>query len=310
MSMLIIANPAAGANRGAKIIPLLEEILKKMGVGYSIAISRYKGEEVNLAKEGMEKGFKLIVALGGDGTINQVVNGIMWSIRVAEASGHPPLQSLLGIIPAGTGSDLVKTLNIPVKIEDAVSVLLNGRERLIDIGEIRCAAWQEARYFINISGIGIDAVTVRELEYAKRVVSGSLAYFYALLRALWKYHGLTLRIKIEEKDIRSFAYLVAVANGRFFGGGFKIAPDAEPSDGLFEICIIEKVNILRTFLNLYSVIKGRHANLPEVKMFKGKEIAISSDYLMPLEIDGEIGGEAKEYHISIHHKALKIIIPN
>lgn len=307
--MLIIANPAAGSNRGAKIIPLLEEILKKRGVGYSIAITRYKGQEIELAEDGIKKGYKLIVALGGDGTINQVVNGIMGSAGVVGASGHSPLQPLLGIIPAGTGSDLVKTFNMPVRLEDAVSVLINGKEGLIDIGEIQCAAWHGVRYFINIAGIGIDAVTVMELEQAKRFIRGRPAYFYALLRALWRYHGLSIRIKIEEKDIASFAYLVAIANGRFFGGGFRIAPEAEPSDGIFDICIIEKVNILRTFLNLYSVIKGRHANLPEVKMFKGNEIVISSDYLMPLEIDGEVGGEAKEYHISIHHNALKIMIP-
>lgn len=295
--MLIIANPAAGANRASKIIPLVEEILKKKGINYVLEITRCKGDEIGIAGKGIKNGFNLIVALGGDGTINQVVNGITGS------------GVTLGIIPAGTGSDLVKTLNIPVKIEDSVSVLLNGRERLLDIGEIKGKAWRESRYFINIAGIGIDAVTVKELEYAKTIFKGKPAYFYALFRALKKYRGLTLKIKMKDINISVLAYLTAVANGRFFGGGFKITPDADTGDGLFDICIVEKVGIIKTLLNLTKVIKGTHAKIREVRMFRSDKVIISSDCLMPVEIDGEVEKEDTEYYFKIHPKVLKVIAP-
>ncbi len=295
--MLIIANPAAGANKASKIIPLTEEILKKKGIEYVLEITQCKGDEIGIAREGIKRGFKLIAALGGDGTVNQVVNGIVGS------------GVTLGVIPAGTGSDLVKTLNIPVKTEDAVDVLLNGKERLIDIGEIKGKAWKESRYFINIAGIGIDAVTVKELEYAKTIFKGKPAYFYALFRALKKYRGLTLKIKMKDINISVFAYLTAVANGKFFGGGFKITPDADTGDGLFDICVVEKAGIIKTLLNLTKVIKGTHAKIPEVRMFRADKVIISSDCLMPVEIDGEVGGEDAEFSFKINSKALKVMIP-
>ncbi|MEK6680054.1 MAG: diacylglycerol kinase family protein [Nitrospirota bacterium] len=293
--MLIIANPAAGVNRASKIIPLVEEILKKKGIDYVLVITRCKGDETGIARKGIKNGFNMIAALGGDGTVNQVVNGIMGS------------GVTLGIIPAGTGSDLVKTLNIPVKVEDAVDVLLNGKEHLIDIGEIKGKTWGESRYFINIAGIGIDAVTVKELEYAKTIFKGKPAYFYALFRALKKYRGLTLKIKMKDINISVLAYLTAIANGRFFGGGFKITPDADTADGLFDICIVEKVGIIKTLLNLAKVIKGTHTKIREVRMFRSDKVIISSDCLMPVEIDGEIGEEDTEYFFKIHPKALKVM---
>ncbi len=301
--MLIIANPAAGANRASKIIPLVEDILKKKGIDYVLEITRCKGEETGIAMDGIKKGFKLIAALGGDGTVNQVVNGIMGS---AGAIHELPA---LGIIPAGTGSDLVKTLNIPVKIEDAVDVLLNGKERLIDIGEIKGKAWRESRYFINIAGIGIDAVTVKELEYAKTVFKGKLAYFYALFRALKSYQGLQLKIEMKDIKVSVLAYLAAVANGKFFGGGFKITPDADTYDGLFDICIVEKVGIIKTLLNLTKVIKGTHAKISEVKIYRADNIIISSDSPMPVEIDGEVEKEDTEYYFKVNPKALNVMIP-
>lgn len=295
--MLIIANPAAGANKASKIIPLVEEILKKKGLDYVLEITRCKGDETGIARDGIKKGFKLITALGGDGTVNQVVNGIMGS------------GVTLGIIPAGTGSDLVKTLNIPVKTEDAVDVFLNGKEHLIDIGEIKGKTWDENRYFINIAGIGIDAVTVKELEYAKTIFKGKLAYFYALFRALKKYRGLTLKIRMKDINISVLAYLTAVANGRFFGGGFKITPDADTADGLLDICIVEKVGIIKTLLSLSKVIKGSHAKIPEVRMFRADNIIISSDSPMPVEIDGEVAEDDTEFSFKINPKALKVMIP-
>lgn len=295
--MLIIANPTAGANKASKIIPLVEEILKKKGIDYVFEITRCKGDETGIARDGIKKGFKLITALGGDGTVNQVVNGIMGS------------GVTLGIIPAGTGSDLVKTLNIPVKTEDAVDVFLNGKEHLIDIGEIKGKTWDENRYFINIAGIGIDAVTVKELEYAKTIFKGKLAYFYALFRALKKYRGLTLKIKMKDINISVLTYLTAVANGRFFGGGFKITPDADTADGLLDICIVEKVGIIKTLLSLSKVIKGSHAKIPEVRMFRADNIIISSDSPMPVEIDGEVAEDDTEFSFKINPKALKVMIP-
>lgn len=301
--ILIIANPAAGANRASKMIPLVKDILKNKGIDYALEITRCKGDEIAIARKGVKNGFDLIAALGGDGTVNQVVNGIMGS--VGAVSELPTL----GIIPAGTGSDLVKTLKIPVITEDAVDVLLTGREYLIDIGEIKGKTWKEGRYFINIAGIGIDAVTVKELEYAKAIFKGRLAYFYALFRALKSYHGLQLKIEIKDINIHVFAYLTAVANGKFFGSGFKITPDADTCDGLFDICVVEKVGIIKTLLNLMKVIKGTHTKIPEVRMFRADNIIISSDNPMPVEIDGEVGGEDAEFSFKMNPKALKVMIP-
>ncbi|MDZ7799033.1 MAG: diacylglycerol kinase family protein [Patescibacteria group bacterium] len=286
---LLIFNPAANMGRAAKMIPLVEEFFNKWKINYHLAVTKRPYEAENIAREKANK-YDIIVVLGGDGTINEVVNGLIGKNVV------------LAIVPLGSGNDFAKALGLKKKLKDNLEIILMGQEKKVDIGQVN------QRYFVNVLGIGFDALVAQEMFARPRFLKGLPVYFYSLLKALKKYNFINVKI-ISEKNIKKEKELLmlAIANGNFFGGGFKITPRASIVDGFFDICLVEKMTRGYLLKNISKLIKGIHHELPEVNFFQSKNLVIESKKELPVEYDGEILKGQKKLEIKILPQALKVI---
>lgn len=305
MKVRVIVNPSAGMGRAKKvaqeIADLLEEIAKEKGVDFDIVFTLPSGENsaANLAKEAVKIGCQRIIAVGGDGTVNEIANGIGES------------DVTLGIISAGVGNDFAKALNIPKDVKGALTAALSGKEISVDLGNCN------GRLFVNVVSFGIDAIitqTANNLKLRFPFLPNEAVYLIALLQELLfplKYPRIQLSLLREGQiNCPRKSILLAVANGSRYGGMFKIAPKANLRDGLFEICWVRKMGRIKILMNLYRFILGTHNRLKEVLTLKASDLSISCpDGKLPCEMDGEILELQKTYTISILPQALRVIVP-
>ncbi|WP_352418384.1 diacylglycerol kinase family protein [Proteiniborus sp.] len=272
LKILFIVNPIAGTDRAKKLIPLIEEKMDKTNIKYSIVTTTKPREATEITIKGLEDGFDSIVAVGGDGTINEVTMGIV-------QKGY----GTLGIIPGGTGNDLARSLNIPLDPEEALYSLLSGTKRYIDFGRIN------GSLFLNVASMGLDAEIVKRTEKIKKIVKSSFAYTISLIITLIVYKSKKLIIELDKETIEIDAMLTAVANGKYYGGGMKICPMALLDDGYFHVVVVRKVSKLKLLTLFPSVFKGTHVNLTDfVKVFKSKKVKLRFNKELLLNIDGEV----------------------
>lgn len=284
----LIFNPAANMGRAAKMIPLVEEFFNKWKINYRLDLTRRPKEAEEMAAQAAEN-YDVVVALGGDGTINEVVNGCLGK------------RAVLGIVPIGAGNDFGKALSLKKNIKENLEIILRGEEKKVDVGQVN------NRYFTNVLGVGFDARVAQEMFARPRFLKGMPVYFYSLIKALKKYDFIRVKISAGEVKSEKELLMVAVANGNFFGGGFKITPGASIRDGLFDLCLVEKISRSYLLKNITKLIKGTHTELPEVKIIRTDKIIIESEKELPVEYDGELLTGAKKLEIKILPGALKII---
>jgi diacylglycerol kinase (ATP) len=253
----------------------------------------------SLARQALERGNDRIVAVGGDGTLNEVLNGFFDNGRV----GYP--EAALAYIPNGTGADFSRTLGFHGRaIEKHIERLLSAPVTRVDCGEVRFvnAAGEETnRLFINESSLGFSANTVDAVNRASKHIRGKLPFLIGVLRCLSTLKNPILRISVDGKPVHEDpTLLVAVANGKFFGGSMMIAPNAEINDGLLDIIVISRMNRLTLLRKIRSIYSGQHLDEPEVTALRGKTVHISAaDEEVLLEMDGEQPGKlAAEYRVS------------
>jgi len=256
-----------------------------------------------LAERAARDGCEVVITAGGDGTANESINGLMR----ARADGFD--QTALGILSIGTGNDFAASLGIPVDPREAVEAILRGNRRRVDIGLMVGCDFPNGRFFGNCVGIGFDAagtIQSRKITWA----GGMLAYLIAVVQTIfWYYKAPTLQIEIEGETITQPSLLVSIMNGRRIGGGFWVAPEGLPDDGVFDLCIAQEVSRARMFTFIPHFIKGTQATQPEIKMRKSKNVKVSAiKGSMPVHMDGEIVGEAcKELTVEILPGQLEII---
>lgn len=268
-----IFNPVAGNGASKKAFAQMEELLRRQGIEYSVASSEYAGHALELTRQALREGHGCIVAVGGDGTVREVAQEMV-------DSGVP-----LGVLPCGTGNDMVRALHIPQDPAEALNILLDGEVRPMD------AALANGKLFFNVGGFGFDVDVLINTDRYKKRFSGLTAYTMGLFRALIGLKLRRVRLITEEGEFESNALLVAACNGTHFGGGMNVAPLANPSDGLLDICVINDVTRRTVVFILMKFIKGQHLNLPIVRYFKAKEITVYSDPESRLQLDGEVVGE-------------------
>jgi YegS/Rv2252/BmrU family lipid kinase len=256
------------------------------------------GEAIKIARETTAE---LVVAAGGDGTINEVVNGIL----------QGGSEKLLGVIPIGSGNDFAKMLNLkPFKIKLALESIKKRKVVTSDVGLIQFLTSDGKlgeRFFINGVGIGFDATAADESRKIKHL-RGIPLYLLALLKTLSKYESLEMEVYIDGKLIKDQIFLIAIGNGASTGGGFLLTPHAKIDDALLDVCVVNDLSILRVFQVLPTVLKGKHIDYPEVRMFKAKEIEIRSNSNLTMHADGEIIGTSLRWiKISIIPSAVEVI---
>lgn len=287
---LFIVNPVAGKGRTLELIPKIQESFEREKIDYDISITEKKGNAEKLAKEGIEKGFNHIVSVGGDGTAYEVVNGIRDGMVT------------FGILPAGTGNDFARMIGMPRNYNEILKIIKCAKTRRIDVGRVN------DRYFLNCSSVGIDAEIVKETEGIKKYISGTSAYILGVFKTLVRYKSKEIMIEIDKRVIKRNIELVAVSNGRYYGGGMKINPKAEVEDGLLDICVVNKMKKAKFASLFLTVFRGNHIRIKEVEIFRGKEIKIYGDESLLLNVDGDIVGTIPA-EIKVDRTSLDIVVP-
>lgn len=283
-----IVNPAAGHGESKETLNLIHDKMKSANIHYSISISGYIGHIEKIASEAAEKGYTDVIAVGGDGTVLETFNGIFNK------------NINLGIIPAGTGNDFVKMIDVNKDYNEALSKIIEGKTKKIDIGLVNDT------HFLNVVGMGIDGDIVRETERAKKFLKGSAAYIYSTFSTLLKYKCKNIIINIDGKEYKRKVYLVAVGNGKYFGGGMMITPGAEIDSENFEVVIINAMPKHKFAVLFRKVFSGEHVHEKVVEVLYGKKIIIESEAPLLINADGNIVGESKA-NIQVLEKAQNVI---
>ncbi len=270
---VLIANPVSGGGSGRTLSEQAMAYLGQRHIGVDLRYTECAGDAERLSREAVDDGADLILALGGDGTIRAVAVGL-------GDSGVP-----LAILPAGTGNDLIRTLRLPLLLDAALDVALNGEERPLDLW-----LWNE-RPFLNVAGFGIDAATAAVVNVKLFYLRGALAYLVGLFMTLPQYQPLPITLRWERAGETSEwtggAWLIAFANGRYYGGGMKIAPEAEPDDGLLDVVIVEDVSKGELIQQLPGLFSGKHVQHPRVKVFRAERIEVEAPQHV-VSLDGEL----------------------
>jgi len=276
LKAVFVVNPVAGGGRGLRVWRQLERELSRRGLSADCRFTAGRGLATALAVEAKNQGYDTVIGVGGDGTIQEVVNGLV------DAQGGCP--ATLGIIPAGTGNDFSKLLGYPRDPAGALDVILAGRVRRLDIGRAN------GRYFINIAGVGFDAEVAAFLNQRPKRLPGALMYVFGVLAVLLRYRPTPLTIDLGAEVLRGKCLLVSVANGPSHAGGMKMCPDASPEDGVLDICVVGDVGRLQTLWLLPKVFSGRHTLHPKVRLYRTTKVRIDSSEPLFVQADGEIFG--------------------
>jgi len=288
--MKLIVNPVAANGTVGKRWPRIRDFLRAEGAEFDAVLTERPGHATELARQALAEGHRIIVAVGGDGTVNEVVNGLM-----VEGAVDPEVA--LGIIPGGTGADLARTLGIPRDDEGACRCLLRSRRRLIDLGEIICIReGQEARrYFANVAGLGFDG-EVADLVNRNpmtKALGGTIPYLICLFITLITYRNKNAEVSFDGQSLKGRATSVFVANGQYLAGGMHIAPHAAPDDGLFDVIVLGDFGKLELAANVAKVYRGTHLTIPKVDEYRGvKEVRVEAQERMLIQADGELVGQA------------------
>jgi diacylglycerol kinase (ATP) len=290
----IILNPAAGRGKGRGLERPLADGARSAGWESVVHSTRRAGEEVGLAAEARKAGWPVVVAVGGDGTVHNVVNGLLQD---------GPTDVTLAHVPVGTGNDYAKALGLkPRAIDKNLALVLGGTVRHMDVGRAL------GEYFVNGMGTGFDAEVVRQTLRMKHL-RGFPLYIVAVYRTFSSFDPPDLEVHAEEHSERSRMMMMTVSIGTTMGGGFRLAPDAEPDDGWLDVGIIRKVGIGKFLRYVPSVMRGTHAGLPEVTMFRSRGVRVTGlSGPLAVELDGELRYPDEDtIEVSIVPKLLKVL---
>jgi YegS/Rv2252/BmrU family lipid kinase len=288
-------NPAAGGGRTARLWPSLRERLRRRGLEFEAAETSGRGSATTLARHAVSAGWPLVVAVGGDGTVNEVVNGLV------DPDGRP--RGVLGAVMTGRGRDACRNLGIAADHEAAMHRLVHGEDILVDVG---VAEWPgaAARFFVGSAGAGFDAVAATRAQSIKR--SGTLPYLLGILAALREHRPVPASVRLDGQATWAGSMTAAiVANGPYYGGGMKIAPAAMLDDGQLDLVIVGHLRRAELLAWLPTVYWGAHLGNARVTTGRGREIEIETDPTVPVHLDGEPVG-VTPIRIAVRPRALRV----
>ncbi|MGB0525190.1 MAG: diacylglycerol/lipid kinase family protein [Flammeovirgaceae bacterium] len=283
---LLVINPVAGKKDKDKLLAQTKHYLNQHSFAYQTFFTRRKGHAIEYLQKSLLDRYTDIIVIGGDGTVNEVLNGL-------KSKNH---SIPISIIPTGTGNDYIKSLPFPKTLAEQLEVAAFGRCLAVDIG--RC----NGRYFLNTMGFGFDGKVVATMEERGKRFGGHLAYLYTVLHTVTRFSEPQVRFIIDGKERKERIFLMAINNGTTYGGGFKITPNAQVDDGFFNVCLIKKISVWRRFLNLPKLQKGTHTQIKEVEMLQCQSLLIDYAPHIQAHIDGEFIG-SPPYEVQILPKA-------
>jgi diacylglycerol kinase (ATP) len=286
----IVVNPKAQNGRAGKEWPELERIIKEEYHGeFHAEFTSAPLHATSLAKQALREGYDLVVALGGDGLINEVMNGFFENGRATNPS------STLGVLPFATAADFIKTVGIPRDFREAVKHLDSSSSRPCDVGLISCESLDGqpvARYFINVAEFGVGADVVDRVNRTTKWFGGTVSFTWGILRTIPFYRNKKVSYRIDKgAETEALINNLVIANGRFYGAGLKPAPNAQIDDGLFDISIIGNVGLFESITSLGKLRDGTYLNLPKVTSQRGTSLSAQCSERVLIEADGEVVGK-------------------
>ena len=302
----VIVNPISGRGAGEASIPLMEKSLNEKGVAFELVRTERPWHAAELAQAAAQEGFDAVVAAGGDGTANEVLNGLM----LAKAAGAQRVPAM-GILSVGRGNDFAYGMGLPKPLEEGCQVLAAGRRHVMDVGRMTGGLYPQGRYFGNGVGVGFDAVVGFEALKLKWL-TGFPSYIVATLKTVLLYFRAPLvRIEYDDQTLTLPALMVSTMNGRRLGGGFFMAPKGKPDDGLFDICIARQVGRARVFTLVPHFMKGTQATQPEITMVRARRVVVTAEKgVLPAHADGEtVSLEGTQLTLELLPQQIEFITP-
>lgn len=301
---LVIVNPNAGRRKGEKDWEIISGHLRKAGIAYKALFTNAPGHAIEISVSQIENGYKNLIVVGGDGTMNEVVNGIFRQNR------FPTVDISLGMITVGTGNDWGRMFSIPGGYEDAISTIRQNKGFIQDAGVVKYyqGSDQQSRYFVNIAGIGFDALVVSKTNKSKESGKGGpWAYLKSIIISLIKYRYTNTTINIDGTEIKNDIFNISIGICKYNGGGMIQLPYAVADDGLFDVTVINKIKKHDVILNLKRLYNGTITRHSKVESYKGKTILIDSRPVIHLETDGESLGHSP-FTFEIIPRSIRVLV--
>jgi diacylglycerol kinase (ATP) len=282
----VIVNPVAAGGKVGKRWPQLRDVLADAGLCFDAQLTERPGHATDIARSAVHEGYRHVVSVGGDGTVNEVVNGLV-------VDGRVPPDVVLSIVPGGTGSDFVRVLDISRDPVQACQTVLGDTVRTVDLGEIRCMLDGKpiVRYFVNVAGVGFDGETSVRVNRMSKRITGTLPYLTALLMTLISYKNKDVHLTVDGQPHAGRFNSVVVCNGQYFGGGMWVGPKAAADDGIFDVVILKDLSKPDLVVSIPRIYRGTHLTHPKVQSLHGKEIQIEAQQRMFIQAEGELVGE-------------------
>jgi len=288
-STCFVINPYSAGGRTARHWEKVSKILVREIGSFSVRFTESIGDATRQTRLALAEGNQLIISVGGDGTNNEIVNGFF------DEDGnmtHP--DAMFSFFPSGSGSDLRRTLSTAENTKDLVRLIRNGSTKKLDLGCVTYVAHngeEEKRFFINIASFGASGLTVRYVNKSSKPLGGSFAFAAATVKTMLKYKNTTIRVSYDDGPFENeLIHVLAVSNGRFFGGGMQVAPDAEMDDGIFDVITLGDVGLWDLITNSSKLYKGTHLESPKINARRAKKVVVECEKELFIEIDGEQPG--------------------
>jgi YegS/Rv2252/BmrU family lipid kinase len=296
---VFLVNPASAGGSTGRRWPEIAHRAAALGLAGDALISEQPGQLTALAQEAIRGGAQRLVVVGGDGSVNEVVNGVAGEgVEIA-------------VIPRGTGWDFVRTYGIPRDLDAAVEIALSGDVREIDAGAVTYRTWagDEARaHFANVASAGISGAIAQRANETSKALGGKISYYWATLAVFARWQTGEMRISVDD-EIRGGKIIDAlIANGRYLGGGMMMLPEAEPDDGLFDVLVIGDVTKRDLLFTLPKSYRGKHLPHPRLEVLRGRVVTVDADEPLPIELDGEQPGTTPA-RFEVVPRALRLRVP-
>ncbi len=285
---MLIVNPMAAHGTMAKRWFAIQGILRAENFEYDFVLTERRLHAVELTRAALHDGYDTIVAVGGDGTLNEVVNGMFCDGKTINPN------AVLGVITSGTGADFARTAGLPRDPLDSARHLARAtRASVIDIGEIVSSVGgkETHHYFANVVGMGFDGEVIERTERSGKRAGGTIPYLTTLVTTILSYHNKDVTLRVDDKTMQGRMNSVIACNGQYFGGGMRVGPHATFDDGKLDVIVLGDFTVLEVLMNTPKIYNGSHLTHPKVSEYRGTTVSVESKQRMLIEADGELIGE-------------------
>lgn len=301
---LAVVNPNAGVRKCERDWKKISELLQQQNIDYTAVFTEKRDHAISLTKEYIEKGYRKVISIGGDGTLNEVINGVFRQKAVNTT------EITIAVISVGTGNDWGRTFFIPSEYKKSIALIAKEETFVQDAGMVSFANNSETRYryFVNMAGLGFDGLVAQKTNKDKDLGrANALVYFKNIFASLFSFQSVPTRIVIDDTEVNHHIFSMGVAIGQYNGGGMKQAPNAVPDDGLFSLTLIKDMSKWSVIYNVNRLYNGTIGKHKKVEMLQGRHIIIEPKTPVLMEADGESLGQSP-FTFTIIPRSLRVVV--